>query len=410
MSQVRRIALLLGQDLGYCRGVFHGIQSYAAEGRNWVFRDGPPDRTTLGPLKGWKPHGVIAHLFLPDVAADLAKLRVPVVNTTSTLLSAAYAVHKKTSEAPTVPDFPLVEVDHMEVGRLAAEHFLERGFQSFGYFGSSWTHFSQMRERGFRMRLAEAGFAASSCYAEYLPRLAAKTSWKGIDQRVRRWLRPLAKPVGILASNDIPARDLAEMCRQLGLRVPDDVALVGVDNDRLQCGLTFPPLSSVSIPAERIGYEAARLLDGLMVGKKPPSGPMLLPPLHVVTRQSTDIVAIDDRDVARALARIRRDAARQLTVSEVARQAGVGRRVLERKFQTLLGSTILKEIRRARIQYAKELLADTDLPIQIIASQVGFSGPQRLSLAFRQLTGMAPSAYRRQSQVHQGATSPIGRV
>jgi LacI family transcriptional regulator len=216
----------------------------------------------------------------------------------------------------------------------------------------------------------------------------------------------LTKPVGILASNDIPARDLAEMCRQVGLRVPDEVALVGVDNDRLQCGLAFPPLSSVAIPAERIGYEAARLLDRLMSGRRPPKKPLLLSPLHVVTRQSTDTVAIDDRDVATALTFVRHHAAENVTVAAVAKCAGVGRRVLERKFRSLLGTTVLTEIRRTRVQYAKELLSHTDLPIQLIATRTGFSGPQRLSLAFRQITGMAPSEYRRRSQVHETGLPP----
>ena len=294
---------------------------------------------------------------------------------------------------------PIVDADHQAVGRMAAEHFLERGYRHFGFFGSQWAHYSKLREASFRLRLAEAGYTVSACYVEYLLRAAALIEWKHAAGRVRRWLDGLPKPVAILAANDIPARELADTCRRVGLRVPDDVALLGVDNDDLECGLTSPPLSSVATPARRIGYEAARLLDELMSGKPAPREPLFLPPIAVVTRQSTDTLAIHDPAVVAALRFIRGHAADEIASMTSRGTRRQGRRMLEYKFRDLVGHTILEEIRRVRVQCVKQLLSDTDLSMATIARRSGFSTPQRMSVVFRQLTGLTPSAYRQQAQV-----------
>lgn len=384
MVQVRRIALLMGQDLGYCRGVLCGVHTYAEQTRRpWVFRDAQPHCEVLRPLREWKAHGIIAHLADRDFARKLIAMRIPLVNTTDTLAEL---------------DAPLVEVDNDRVGRLAAAHFLERGFQHFGYFGSAWTGFSKQREQGFRAALSEAGYAVHSCYAEYLPRPPTSASWKQVDHRVRDWLTQLAKPAAILASNDTPARDLAEICRQLGFLVPEEIALLGVDNDQLVCSLATPPLSSVVNPAEQIGFEAARLLDQIMTGQRPPRQPRFLPPTHVVTRQSTDIVAINDPDVSAAVALIHRQAMQTLRVSDIAREVGVARRGLERRFRKLLGRSPLDEIHRVRIERAKGLLVNTDLAIPAVARAAGFGSPQRLGAIFRQHTGVSPRIFRRESR------------
>jgi LacI family transcriptional regulator len=213
---------------------------------------------------------------------------------------------------------------------------------------------------------------------------------------VRDWLLALPKPAAVFSSNDVPARHLAEMCRALGLLVPEEVALLGVDNDELECLLCHPPLSSVVNPAEQIGYEAARLLDRLMSGRQPPRRPIHVPPTHVVTRQSTDIVAVADPDVSQAAAFIRDHAAENIGVADVVLALSMARRRLERRFRGCLGRTILDEIQRVRVERAKHLLAETDLPIPVVANRSGFSTPQRLAAVFRRATGQSPTAYRRQ--------------
>lgn len=379
MSTIRRVALLIGQDIGYTRDVLRGVQAYGRGQPGWIFRDGPPDPRIIIPLKEWKPHGIIAHLFDKTLANELIKFRVPIVNTTNTLKDIRV---------------PLVEVDHARIGEAAAEYFLDRGFRHFGYFGSSWTGFSKDREAAFVARLAKNGYHVDSCYAEYMPRPPIAESWKGVDVKVRAWLKALPKPVAILSSNDVPARELAEMCRQLELHIPEQVALLGVDNDDLECHLCTPILSSIDLGSERVGYEAAKMLHAMMDHRAPKQKRISIPPLGIVTRQSTDTLAIQDSEVAAALAYIRSSAHENIGVESILQAVPLSRRALERKFREQLGRTVLEEIRRVRLELAKSLLSDTNLPMPAIAVRCGFSGARRLAVVFRQVTGMTPSEYR----------------
>jgi LacI family transcriptional regulator len=214
-------------------------------------------------------------------------------------------------------------------------------------------------------------------------------------------LENLPKPVAILADHDVAAHDLADACQQIGLRVPEQAAILGVDNDELECQLAFPPISSVAIPGERIGYEAAWVLDRMLSGHPPPAKPLFLPPLRVVARQSTSTLAVEDPVVAEALHLIRNHVDRRFKVAELADQLIVRRRALEEKFRKILGRSVLEEIHHARIEYAKQLLNETDWKLLQIARRCGFSTPQRLSVVFQKLTGMTPSEYRRQCQLRQ---------
>jgi LacI family transcriptional regulator len=383
MTKLKRIALLMGHDIGYCRGVMNGIHAYALDRTDWVFHDAPPAMETLGPLREWQPHGIIAHLFDAAFVRCVLPLKKPLVNVTSTFL-----------DLPV----PMVDMDNRLAGRLAAEHFLERGFRNFGFFGSAWTGFSKQREEGFREALNAAGLQLTSCYAEFLPRPSADSSWKMLDRVARDWLLAICKPAAILASNDYPARRLADMCCRLKLRVPEDVALLGIDNDELECRLANPPLSSVVNPAEKIGFEAASMLDKLMSGKQLPQTAFFIPPTHIITRQSTDVVAIADPDVSAAVAFISAHATESIGVSDVVESVAIARRGLERRFRKLLGRSIHQEIQRVCIDRAKYLLAETALPIAVVASRSGFSTPQRLATVFRQVTGEPPVVYRQQSK------------
>jgi len=384
MKRIKRIALLMGHDVGYCRDVLRGIQAYAIHKRYWLLHDGPPEPQIIPPLRQWKPHGVIAFLVEPKFARQVVRLNTPLVNICSNTAR---------------DNVPLVTTDHIAIGRLAAEHFLDRRFRHFGYFGNAWSHSSQQREKGFRERLAEEGFDISSRYADYLPRLPRWTHWEGVDREVEHWLQELPKPAAILACNDVPARHLAHICWRLGLNIPEVVALLGVDNDEMECRLTYPPLSSVAIPGEQIGYEAASTLDRLISGRKLRKRTCILDPIGVVVRQSTDVMAIDDPDVVAALEYIAHHAMKNIGVEDVAEQAGLGRRVLERRFQAVLGRTVLQEIWRVRIEQAKELLTETDLSMPSIASRSGFSSPQRMAVVFRKVTGMTPTEFRRRWQI-----------
>lgn len=383
MGQIRRIALLMGQDAGFHRQVLLGVRAYAIHQENWLFHNTPLEPSALRPLREWSPHGIIAHLSDKKMARAVLRLRKPVVDT-----------------ACALPDLqtPSVDVDHASVGQLAAEYLLQRKYRHFGFFGSGSVHYTQIRESSFRKALAKAGCELSVCHMEYMPRLAAGVSWRNVEGQVRRWLKQLPKPVAVLADHDSAGRDLADMCQQLGLRVPDEVAILGVDDDELECQLASPPLSSVAIPGQRVGYEAARLLDEMLSGRSVSRKPLLLPPRCVVSRQSTSMLAIDDLVVAAALRYIANHVAEPLRVGAIASELAVPRRALERKFRLLLGSSVLAEIHRARVEKAKEMLATSDLKMSQIARRLGFSNAQRLAVVFRKMTGSAPRTFRRQSQ------------
>ncbi len=383
MDSTCRIALLLDRGLSFVRGVIRGVRLYAANKPNWSLRDGPPQLRLVSQVRDWKPHGIIAGLVLPRVARELIRTRIPLVDT-----------------AFMLPDLgvPAVDVDHAAVGRLAADHFLAQKFVNFAFFGSESAAYSRAQEAVFRERVAAAGHHFSSCYTEYLADLATAALWKKSTQKAHRWLRRLPKPVAILCCEDAPARYLADVCSQIGLRVPEDVALLGVGNDDLDCTLTQPTLSSIAVPTERIGFEAAALLDRLMLGEVETASSLLLPPLHVVTRHSTDVTAVDDEHVQAALRHIRQHFHEDLSVDDVARGIAAGRRLLERRFRSILGRSVLDEINRARVELAKELLANTHLAIATVAARSGFGTTRRLDVVFARHTGLSPRAYRQQSQ------------
>ncbi|MGE9293314.1 MAG: XylR family transcriptional regulator, partial [Puniceicoccales bacterium] len=258
MSQLtpNRIALLLGMDLGYSRRVLSGILGYAeSENLAWVFHHAPPDLRIIPALRRWQPDGIIAHLSELELANRLCALNVPLISVTDTL---------------TDSTFPTVDVDSKAVGRVAAEYFLNRGYRSFAYFGSKNASFSLNRKQGFSDRLKEAGFTPHYLHSDFLPQSPFLENWELEDRNTKQWLVKLPKPVGILASNDIPARTLCDLCRRTHLRVPDDVAILGIDNDLSICRMSRPTLSSVDIPAESIGRTAAQHLQKRIQGKSIP--------------------------------------------------------------------------------------------------------------------------------------------
>ncbi len=205
----------------------------------------------------------------------------------------------------------------------------------------------------------------------------------------------LPKPLGLIACNDFRGIQALDACRRSGIAVPEEVAVVGVDNEELVCTLAYPPLSSVVPDARSIGYEAAALLDRLMRGETAPAAPLSIPPVDVITRLSTDINAIADPDVATAMRFIRERACEGIGVADVLSRVPVSRSVLQRRFRSLLGRSIHGAIAGVRLQRAKQLLIDTDLPLSAIAQRAGFSHVEYLCAAFRQATGLSPGTYRR---------------
>jgi LacI family transcriptional regulator len=214
------------------------------------------------------------------------------------------------------------------------------------------------------------------------------------EDEVAHWVEALPKPVGLMACNDIRGQQVLNACRDVEIAVPEDVAVLGVDNDDVLCDLSYPTLSSVVPDTRRIGFEAAALLERMIGGESPPQPLTLIPPLGVVTRRSTDVLAIEDRHLARAVRFIREHACEGITVEDVLAHVPLSRSVFERRFDRLFGHTPKTEILRARLERIKQLLAETEMPLKLIALKVGFEHPEYLSVFFKERTGQTPGQYR----------------
>jgi LacI family transcriptional regulator len=296
---------------------------------------------------------------------------------------------------PNLP-WPRVAIDNDQVGRMAAKHLLERRLRHFGFVGHSEHLYSVEREAAFRAELQDAGAEVSSYHAKRnRPFEPNKWFWY-LDRRIEAWLLDLPKPVGILAAADSWGMELMEVCHELGLRIPEDVAVVGVDNDDLYTEFSRPPLSSVALPSRQIGYEAAALLDQMLAGHRSSAKSLLLAPTHVHVRRSSDVLAISNQDVIAAVRFIKEHAHLPLAVNDVLREIPLSRRSLERQFRECLGRGIAEEIRRAHIERSQRLLVETDLSLFLVAEQSGFSSLRQMMDVFRRDVGLTPKEYRRQ--------------
>lgn len=379
-SKWLRIGLVFTHGLGYCRAVLRGVEAYAESRPHWVFAHIASEPRAIQKLAPLELDGIIGHIFSDALAEALVRLRAPLVNVSAVLFGST---------------FPRVGVDDDRCGALAADHLIERGFRHFAFVGHRDHAYSVRRETGFR-RIVEAADHRLACYYEPRGRTFDPLGrlWT-LDKDLHRWIRTLPNPVGVFAPNDIWGEQLTEVCRQTGLRVPEDVAILGVDNDDLFCRLARPSLSSIALPGVRVGYEAAALLDRILAGHRRPKQPLLLPPLGVVARRSSDSVAVADPQVIAAVRFIREQGHRPLTAKQVLQAVSISRRSLERRFRRELGRSLLEEIHRVHVERACGVLADTDVPMPVVASRSGFSDARQLAVRFRQATGLTPTAYRR---------------
>ncbi len=373
------IGLMFPSGLAHCRGMLRGVRCYAETKPGWAFVQADADLPAAADLRKLRPGGVIAYACTRPLAAALRRFAAPVVNVCGAL---------------TGLPFPEIGIDNAAVGRSVAEHFLERGLKHFAYLGHGEFVFSARRQEGFAARLAEAGHTPAVFRAATGADFQPNGRPLGPPERLAAWLRALPRPCGLFACNDIWGGYAAEVCRRGGIAIPDELAVVGVDDDDLLCELARPPLSSVRVPSERIGYEAAALLDRLLAGRRPPRGPALFGPSGVRARQSSDLLAVEDAVVKGILRRLRECRGDPVLVDDVVRGLELSRRSAERRFRAVVGRGIAAELRRSRIEHAKGLLADTALSVTDVAARSGFTSPQRFAVAFRREVRMTPSRYR----------------
>jgi len=384
----QQVALLIESSRSYGRGLLRGIAKYAHVRGDWALRHQEMSIDADPPawLRRWDGDGIIARIETEAMVRILRRLKLPTVD---------LRCWRK------IQGIPWIETNDREVVQLAIDHLWERGMRQFAFCGFQGANYSVRRLEYFRQLLAERG-VSPAVYESPGPSEPTTTGAEQLgmlDQpRVASWLESLSPPVGLLASNDIRAQQVLIAARAAGVRVPDDVAVIGVDNDDVICPLCDPPLSSVEPDTERIGYEAARLLDAMMSGAAAPEETLFVSPRRVAARRSTEAWAIDDEATAQAYRFIRDAACEGINVSDVVSACGLSRRVLERRMRKYFGKTPHQLIAEYRLRRLKQLLRETNLPIHKIAPLAGFRHVEHMNLFFKQHQGVPPGRYREGKQ------------
>lgn len=382
-----QVLLLIDTSSVYGRELIEGIGRYAAEHGPWsIYHE---DRGLMDPLpralKTWKGDGIMARSVRKADLKRLLATGLPVVE-----LFADFALSP-----------PAVCPNEETIGRLAVEHFLDRGLRNMAYFANEWAWWVDARRAAFQQALQRCGLPCS--FAELLP--PGKSKRRIAEDQLAAWLQALPKPCGVFCAWDVAAAQVTNACRRSHLAVPEQIAVLGVDNDPVICSVSFPPLSSIDLHSKRVGYEAAALLDRMMAGQPPPRKTVLVEPGQVITRESTDIMAVEDADVAQAIRLIREHGCRGLRVSEVADAVGLSRRALQQRFHAVLQRTPKEELMRVQIDRAKMLLGQTDLSVEQVSRRTGFAAFEYFVRAFRRETGLTPRRYRKTHRVAELRTN-----
>jgi len=383
MPKIPKVILLIDTARSYGRGLLEGIAKYSNLHGPWIFywkapfyRESGGRELTLPRLRGLNADGII--MREQKKTKEIISMGLPTI------------------VAPWKEPFPGVAniiTDSVAIGRMAAEHLLHRGFRHFGYCGfGDMFYWCRERSEGFSKRIAKTGFQ-THFYQQ--PKSRAQRLWENEQILIADWLKSLPKPIGLMACTDDRSRDVMEACKIAGLNVPDEIAVVGADNDEILCNLCDAPLSSVAFNIEKAGYKAAELLDKLMAGKKMANQTILAQPTHVVTRQSTDILAIEDKEIAEAVRFIHRHCREPIQVGDVVDAVAFSRRSLYKRFHKVLGHSPNDEIRHVRVEQIVRMLVETNLPVSKIALALGYSSVAHIARYFRQEKGMNLQSYRK---------------
>jgi LacI family transcriptional regulator len=385
MPESPRVALLIQSSLEYGRGLLRGIGSYVQSHEPWILfpRVGLlPDKISPQ-LRKWRPQGIIGQFENRRILRQVQQLGVPTVD--------LFASHR-------CRGIPRFLVDNAAVSKMAATRFLELGYRNFAYCGFRGVYYSERRGDAFAEYLRHHKYAVD--VFQNIPGSGAsgvidiESAGQSEIDAIGQWLRRLPKPLALMAGTDLRALQVLEACHLCGLKVPSDVAVLGVGNDEVLCNLAAPPLTSVALRSEHIGYEAAAMLHQMMLGKKPASEETITGPLCVVSRQSTNSLAIADPIVRDALLYLRKNFAHGVSVARVAKHVGVSTSTLLRRFSQAIGRSPRQELIRLQLGRVEELLRDTALPLPRIAKLVGFNYPECMMKLFKRKTGLTPTEFR----------------
>ncbi|UUO04381.1 substrate-binding domain-containing protein [Blastopirellula sp. J2-11] len=385
MNSSLRVALLIETSREYGRGLLRGISRFQREHGPWSIYFQPRGANEPVPtwLSTWNGDGILARIEDRRMARAIQKTGVPAVDL-------RFAV-------PNL-GMPGVGVDNLALVRLALDHFLDRGFTRFAFCGYPTGDFIWMdlRAKLFHDQVIQEGYRCE-VFQQNL-KTGKRLTWDQDQRQLIRWIRKLEKPVAIMACNDNRGQQLLDACRRADVDVPDNISVLGVDNDEFLCGLSTPPLSSIDINSERIGYYAAEVLQSMMNGDPAPSEPVLFPAEAVIARTSTDSFAVEDEEFAAVLRYLRENACKGIRMADITKATGMERRTIERRMKATLGRSPKDELMRIKIEESRQLLARTDMSIKNIAQAAGFSNSRYFSRVFQTRVGTTPNAYRKLAQ------------
>jgi LacI family transcriptional regulator len=380
-TRIRQVAVLVETEDSWGCSVIRGIADYSQDHGHWNLLIDPRDHEQRPLLPDqWEGDGIIARIGSRTQLDQIRNRKEPKINV-DTVFDGLDGIYD-------------VITDDEQRADIALAHLRDRGFEEFAYFAPPSVKYSNKRGQAFIEAVTKAGYRCR----EYRPgyRVGRKIGWEEQQRRVGRWLKSLPARTAVFTVDAHRGRQLAEICYWSGIRVPDHVAILAGDTDDLMCNVSTPPLSSLALAGRRIGYEAAALLDRLMQGETPEEKTYKIAPQGVISRQSTDILSIDDESVVRALRFIQVHAFQDIVVKDILAEVPISRRSLEIQFQHYLGRSPAEEIRRVRLEKGKELLARSDFSIGEIAVACGFANTTRFGVAFRKRYGQTPLAYRKQ--------------
>jgi LacI family transcriptional regulator len=380
MKKPPQVALIIESSVSYGRSILQGIARYMSSHHRWSVYFEQHELGTAPPAWLASSHwdGILCRPTDPTLARRLRRMKVPVVD-----LNDLYENLK----------LPWVGSNHRAIGSLGANHFMERGFRNFAFCGFSKELWAKQRREGFCAVVEKEDLSIPIYESPW--RGSAVSRWDLEIEHIGKWLEILPKPIGVMACNDARALHLLDACHQRGILVPEEIAVIGVDNEEIFCELCNPALSSVAPDAERIGYQAAELLDRLMAGQPSPCQRILIDPVRVVTRRSSDTLAIKDRTVSAAIRFVSEQALHGCTVADVLNSVRVSRSFLERSFRQHLKRSPQAEIRRVQGSRIKQLLTETDFTLERISELSGFEHPEYMSVVFKRLFGQTPGKYRK---------------
>ncbi|MFV1994387.1 MAG: substrate-binding domain-containing protein [Verrucomicrobiales bacterium] len=378
-QSVRRVALLIETTRTYTREVLVGVRRYIAEHGPWsafvelrALDSSPPAW-----LRTWDGDGILTRTFTSETARAVTATGLPAIELRATRFGHA---------------LPFIGMDNRRIGEMVAEHFLNRGYRDFAVYSLDTETFFQERVENFVATVEAKGFRC-----DLLPSRGGRDprDWEKSQARLVQWLGALPRPVGVFATNDQLGVRVLDACQRAGIAVPEEVAVVGCENEETLCNFATPTLTSVQLDGARVGYRAAEALDALMAGGASVDEATLVAPRGIVARRSSDDLVINDGLVAHAARMIRERAMGGILVDDLCRSLNVSRSTLERRMKAALGRTPKAEILRLRFREVERLLRDTDLTVEAIAGQTGFAHCHYLQSAFKERLGKTPGQYRR---------------